>query len=71
MARVGRRGLSGLLGTRGKEFGYAQITLRGRRQKVILGVKVCVQIRVENIGGLAMGRNNQGRQMVWDGRMGR
>lgn len=69
MARIGGGSLSRLLGTRGIELSNAEISLRGRRQEIVLGIKVSVEVRIENIGGLAMGSNNKSGKVVGNGRV--
>lgn len=44
MTRIRGRGLARLLGTGRKEFGNTEIALRGRRQEIVLGIEVGVQI---------------------------
>lgn len=43
--------------------------MRRRGEQVILCVEVSVQVRVKDVGGLAMGSYDESGQVIWDGRM--
>jgi hypothetical protein len=53
MTRVGNRDLGTgseiIRGTRRKEFSNAEVALGRGCQKIVLRVKVCVEIRVKNV----------------------
>lgn len=68
MTRVGCSRFSRNL-TWGEKLGDTKVTLGGRSQKVILGIKVGVEVRVENVRWLTMRSYYESGEMIWDRRV--